>query len=111
MSSTRAGSRFALATTCLRVLTRMPSRVVSLKPPLWAFVRGVRIARVMTMSSGFLVVLSRLSAIAALLERVVSSYRAATPPVEGVMCETMDLRRSVILGVCARGGEEDERRN
>jgi hypothetical protein len=35
----------------------MPSSGVSLKPPLKAFARGVRIARVMTMSSGFLVVL------------------------------------------------------
>jgi len=35
----------------------MPSSGVSLKPPLKAFVRGVRIARVITMSSGFLVVL------------------------------------------------------
>jgi hypothetical protein len=35
----------------------MPSSGVSLKPPLKAFVRGVRTASVMTMSSGFLVVL------------------------------------------------------
>jgi hypothetical protein len=32
---------------------------VSLKPPLCALVSGVRIARVMTTSSGFLVVLGR----------------------------------------------------
>jgi hypothetical protein len=32
----------------------MYSRLVSLKPPFPAFVRGVRIARVMTMSSAFL---------------------------------------------------------
>jgi hypothetical protein len=32
----------------------MYSRLVSLKPPFLALVRGVRMARVMTMSSGFL---------------------------------------------------------
>jgi hypothetical protein len=47
--------------TALSVLTRRPSRVVSLKPPLCAFVRGVRRARVMTTSSGFLVVLEDVS--------------------------------------------------
>ena len=36
----------------------MPSRGVSLKPPLCAFASGVRTARVMTISSGFLVVLA-----------------------------------------------------
>jgi hypothetical protein len=61
MSSTTAGSRFDLATTCLRVLTRRPSSVVSLKPPLYALVRGVRSASVMTTSSGFLVVLLTVS--------------------------------------------------
>ena len=37
----------------------MYSRVVSLKPPFFALVNGVRTARVMTMSSAFLEVLRR----------------------------------------------------
>lgn len=39
----------------------MYSRVVSLKPPFFALASGVRIARVMTMSSAFLEVLSGLN--------------------------------------------------
>jgi hypothetical protein len=43
--------------TALSTLTTMPSIVVSLKPPLRPLVRGVRIASVMTTSSGFFWVL------------------------------------------------------
>jgi hypothetical protein len=59
MSSTSAGSRLDLTMTCFNSLTSMPSSGVSFKPPLCAFVSGVRTASVMTMSSGFLVVLLR----------------------------------------------------
>lgn len=88
--------------TCLSVLTSSPSSVVSLKPPLYALVRGVRMARVITTSSAFFVVLSLL--LAALLfepaRAAVSwavTYMADNPLVEGVIWFTMDLRRSVIL--------------
>lgn len=45
-------------TTCSSSLKTMASRWVSLKPPFLALVKGVRMARVMTTSSGFFCVLS-----------------------------------------------------
>jgi hypothetical protein len=48
---------FRRLTTSLSILTTMPSMVVSLNPPLRPLVRGVRMARVMTTSSGFFWVL------------------------------------------------------
>jgi hypothetical protein len=93
----------------------MASSVVSLRPPLYALVRGVRRASVMTTSSGFLVVLKVMLVRVApsffvsplpLHMYVVAStdtYIADSPLVEGVICDTMDLRRSVILAVLCEG--------
>lgn len=83
--------------------------MVSLNPPLWAFVSGVRVASVMTTSSGFLVVLEedcqRLVLCDSVMEsklhaektRVAAAYIADNALVEGAICDTMDLRRSVML--------------
>lgn len=57
MSSTICGSRLLFFTTCSKILKTMPSRGRSLKPPFFALHNGVRMARVMTMSSGFFWVL------------------------------------------------------
>jgi hypothetical protein len=78
----------------------MPSSGVSLKPPLKAFARGVRIASVMTMSSGFLVVLQ--SACQPrnppkLLMLMGETYMAERPLLEGEICETIAFSLSVIL--------------
>lgn len=57
MSSTSAGSRFDFSITCFSRAYTMKSSWVSLKPPLKALAKGVRIARVITTSSAFLEVL------------------------------------------------------
>ena len=57
MSSTICGSKLLFLTTCSKILNTMPSSGVSFRPPFLPFASGVRIARVMTISSGFFWVL------------------------------------------------------
>lgn len=54
MSSTSAGSRPDRSRTWVRRAYTRYSRLVSLNPPFFALVSGVRMARVITMSSAFL---------------------------------------------------------
>jgi hypothetical protein len=61
ISSTRLGSRFDFSITFFNSEYTRKSSCVSLKPPLPALANGVRIARVITISSAFLEVLSRIS--------------------------------------------------
>jgi hypothetical protein len=58
ISSTRAGSIFILSLTSFKSEYTIKSRGVSFMPPFLAFVSGVRMAIVMTTSSGFFVVLA-----------------------------------------------------
>lgn len=57
ISSTSVGSRLHRSLTSFSSAKIMYSRLVSLKPPFFAFASGVRMASVMTMSSAFLDVL------------------------------------------------------
>ena len=57
ISSTTAGSAFILSLTCFKSEYTIKSRSVSFMPPFLPFVNGVRMANVITTSSGFFVVL------------------------------------------------------
>lgn len=57
MSSTICGSMLLFLSTCSKILKTRPSSGVFLRPPFPALHSGVRMARVMTTSSGFFCVL------------------------------------------------------
>lgn len=94
----------------------MYSRVVSLKPPFFALASGVRMARVMTMSSAFLEVLCGQMArsVSARLARMPSAVHPAggthieARELPGVRCLRMEPSRStamidVFVCVCVFG--------